>query len=106
MEKEINFNGFASEEQYEAVMEIIKNEIDDMCDTLQLEFDDSWGILTIYVDDYIVSLNYFDGVCSVQLSDNVMEKYQLIVIMALDKITSDIFKTIRKTDNAKFNFGI
>lgn len=86
------FNGFASEEQYEAVMEIIKNEIDDCCyDTLKVECDSENEVVIIYVDDYVVFIEPCDGVFEVKTSDNLLGREELCVIKSIDDIYEDIF---------------
>lgn len=87
-----HFNGFASEEQYEAVLEIIKNEIDNCCyDTLMIEYDSEYETITIYVDDYVVFIEPCDGVYEVKTSDNSLGREELCVIKSIDDIYEDIF---------------
>ena len=88
----INFNGFASEEQYEAVMEIIKNEIDNCCyATLKVECDSENEVVIIYVDDYVVFVEPSDGVFEVKTSDYVLGREELCVIKTIEDIYEDIF---------------
>ena len=89
--EEKNFNGFASEEQYEAVLEIVKNEIDDLCDTLMVKYDSENEVVIIYVDDYVVFVEPCDGVYEVKTSDNVLAREELYVIKSIEDIYEDIF---------------
>ena len=108
------FNGFASEAQYEAVMEIIKNEIDDYCDTLMVQYDEDCNIITIYVDDYVMDVDRFDGMFNVswQKGKKYLGENEVTVIKRINYLTAKIFETIEDYEtqaeydayNSQFNF--
>lgn len=107
------FNGFASEAQYEAVMEIIKNRID--CDTLMIDYYEN-NVVRVFVDDKIYRINKYDGVVEIEVKpDSPYVSYEyLLILYCLDKLSSKIFETIEDYEvqaeydayNSQFNFGI
>lgn len=116
METKINneiFNGFASEEQYEAVMKIIKTKID--CDTLMIDYYEN-NVVRVFVDDKIYRINKYDGVVEIEVKpDSPYVSYEyLLILYCLDKLSSKIFETIEDYEvqaeydayNSQFNFGI
>lgn len=57
------YNGFASEEQYEAVMSIVKEVIEDYYDSLDyFSVNYENGGIVVYIDDFVVALDYLDGI--------------------------------------------
>lgn len=110
------FNGFASEAQYEAVLEIIKNEIDSMCDTLMVTYYEDHKVVKVCVDDKSYSMDKFDGVFGIGVNSNspyVTLNY-LGIYHRLNKVAAKMFETIEDYEvqaeydayNSQFNFGI
>ena len=111
------FNGFASEAQYEAVMKIVKDvELGVYYDTLMVQYDEDCNIITIYVDDYVMDVDRFDGVFNVswQKGKKYLGENELTVIKRINYLTAKIFETIEDYEvqaeydayNSQFNFGI
>ena len=96
------FNGFASEEQYEAVLEIIKNKIDNYCYYFMVEYgyDDvtTYENVIITVDDYVVYITPSDGVYKATFSDTTATESEIFVMKMIDNISDKIFNTIRETE--------
>lgn len=99
----VNYNGFASEEQYEAAMNIIKNAIDEYTDTIGIE------LKTNSVEKYIVvmvetkELNHFakyfvndNGVFYVNLESENMPIVECKIFAALNEKAGEIFKVFEK----------
>ena len=98
---EKNYNGFSSEEEYEEVMGIIKNAIDDYTDTIAIE------LTTNSVEKYVVvmvetkELNHFakyfvndKGVFYVNLESENMPIMECKIFTALNKCTEDVFRVL------------
>ena len=98
-----NFNGFASEEQYEAAMNIIKNAIDEYTDTIAIE------LKTNSVEKYVVvmvetkELNHFakyfvndNGVFYVNLESENMPIVECKIFAALNECADDVFDKLWK----------
>lgn len=57
------YNGFASEEQYEAVMSIVKEVIKDDYDSLEyFSVNYENGGIVVCIDDFVVALDYGEGI--------------------------------------------
>ena len=94
-----NFNGFASEEQYEAAMNIIKNAIDEYASTIMVEKEN--GSIKVYI--YTMAAGYWakywmdkNGVFRVDLDDNCMASEECKIMVALNECADDVFDKLWK----------
>lgn len=94
---ENKYNGFASEEQYEAAMNIIKNAIDEYTDTIMVEFKNNDIIVEVETKELNHYARYFfnrDGVFYVNLESENMPIVECKIFASLNEKAGEIFKVM------------
>lgn len=93
--EEKNFNGFASEAQYEAVLEIVKNEIDSLCDTLMVKYAKDFKQVELWVDDYLIDVED-KGIYVVfyKKETDIISPTQIEVFRRIDRIATVMFDVL------------
>lgn len=89
------FNGFASEEKYEAVLKIVKNEIDSLCDTLMVKYDKDSKQVELWVDDYLIDVED-KGIYVVfyKKETDIISPTQIEVFRRIDRIATVMFDVL------------
>ena len=107
MEKNEN-NGFESRELYERVNNMINTAMFALADTTMVEFIEATQVIGVYVgyDDITLemTLNMFDGLCSVVKTDDdgediaYMGKRDLDIIRRMDAICHEVIYAVYRAD--------
>ena len=96
------YNGFASEEQYEAAMNIIKNAIDEYTDTIMVEFKNNDIIVEVETKELNHYARYFvniDGVFYVNLESENMPIVECKIFAALNKCANTAYTEMNKAES-------
>ena len=96
------FNGFATEEQYKAVKDIIVDEIDDYTSTIMVNKKSTSIEVTIWTKTNQYLVRYWmdgDGVFRVDLDDKCMASEECKILVALDDCSREIFGIINTYDS-------
>ena len=97
-----NFNGFASEEQYEAAMNIIKNAIDEYTSTVMVEKKKTSIAVTIWTKTNQYMVRYWmdsDGVFRVDVDGNCMASEECKIFAALNKCANTAYTEMNKAES-------
>ena len=92
-----NYNGFASEEQYEEAMNIIKNAIDEYTSTVMVEKKKTSIAVTIWTKTNQYMVRYWmdsDGVFRVDVDANCMASEECKIMVAINEKAGEIFKVM------------
>lgn len=99
--KKKKFNGFASEAQYEAVKKLIKTEIDNLSDTIMIDYNQETNVVRVFVDDKVYTM--VDGNGVVELNFNPTSPNLPYVYWEIFNRLNDISDMIFKTINSQLN---